>query len=131
MTTYHGNTGVVKAGTDTIAEVTKFDVTETAPVTEDTAMGASWATHLTGAPKSWSGSIEARYFPGDTNGQAVLLVGDSVSLELDPIGTGTGLEKLTGTATITSRAISVDMTVVVNVTFQFTGNGALTHGAQS
>jgi hypothetical protein len=129
--TYHGNNGVAKVGeTPTaIAEVTKFDVTETAPVADDTAMGDAWATHLTGGANNWSGSLDANYYPGDTTGQAVLTVGSSVSLELDPIGGASGNEKLSGTATITSRAVTVDKGAVVSVTIQFTGNGELTHGS--
>lgn len=131
MTTYHGNSGVIKQSTHAIAEVKKFEITETAPVTQDSSMGDAWETHLAGAPKSWSGSIDANYFPADTNGQAMLTIGASVTLELDAIGVGSGLENLSGTATITSRQVTTDMTNVVSVTFQFTGNGVLTHGAQS
>lgn len=133
MTTYHGNSGIAKVGETpvAIAEVTKFDVTETAPIADDTAMGDTWASHLTGGAKSWSGSLDANYFPGDTTGQAVLLVGSSVNLELDPIGSTSGNEKLTGTATITSRAVTADKGNTVSVTIQFTGNGELTHGSIS
>jgi len=131
MTTYHGNHGVIKVGTHAIAEVTKFSVTESFSPTDDSSMGDTWESHLTGAPMKWSGSIDAHYFPADTNGQLVLQVGASVSLELDCIGTVTGNESLTGTASITSRQVDTDMGAVVSVSFQFQGNGALTHGALS
>lgn len=133
MTKYHGNSGVISVGATptAIAEVAKFDVTETAPTADSTAQGDAWETHLTGGAKSWSGSIDAWYDPADTNGQAVLLAGDSVDLVLNPIGTASGLEKLTGTATITSRAVTSERTNTVSVTFQFTGNGALTHGSNT
>jgi len=127
MTTYHGKNGVIKIGTDVIAEVRSFSVTETAEIADDTVQGDNSPTHLVGV-LPWSGSIDAFYFPADTTGQAVLLAGASVALELDPIGSTSGLEKLTGTATITSRAATSDKGDVVSVSFQFTGNGALTHG---
>jgi len=127
MTTYHGKSGVIKIGTNVISEVKSFSVTETAETSDDTVQGDPAATHLVGIT-SWSGSIDALYFPADTNGQAALLVGTSVSLELDAIGNTSTLEKLTGTATITSRAVTSDKGDIVSVSFQFTGNGALTHG---
>lgn len=130
MSTYHGKNGSILVGANAIAEVTSFDVTETASTDDDTVQGDDWETHLV-RTKAWSGSINFRYWPGDTNGQAVVLVGDSVSLDLRPTGDSDGLEKLTGTATITSRQVSSDMGSVVTGTAQFTGNGALTHGTIS
>src|SRR5688572_1576787 len=106
MTTYLGNRGVVKVGSSPVAEVKRFTVDETEAVVDDTALGDAAPTHVPDELPRWTGTIECHHFPGDTSGQAVLLVGDSVNLELSPIGTANGREKLSGAASITSRAIS-------------------------
>ncbi|MCB9993121.1 MAG: hypothetical protein H6873_05640 [Hyphomicrobiaceae bacterium] len=128
MTTYHGKNGVIKSGANAIAEVKGFQVTETSDVADDTVQGDTWKTHL-GGQKSWSGSLNGLYYPGDTNGQATLVAGASISLELDTIGNTSGLEKITGTATITSISIDSNDGGAVTFTAQFQGNGAMTRGS--
>jgi len=127
MTTYHGKNGVVKIGANTVAEVTGFSLTTAIALAGDNVQGDDWDTHLNGR-KSWNGTIDARYFPGDTNGQAALEEGDSVSLELQPIGGTSGLQNFTGTATVAGLTVTSENEDVVTVQFQFTGNGALTRG---
>lgn len=128
MTTYNGNSGVVKVSTTTIAEVTKFSVTETMGTLDDTAQGDTARTHLSEGLQAWSGSIEGHYYPGDTGGQDQLVAGASLSLVLNAIGTTTGRQKLSGTVTITSIAINSGLAEVVSFTAAFTGNGAMSRG---
>lgn len=128
MASYHGKSGVIKLGANVVAETTGFSITETAKTVDDTVQGDAWDTHLVGT-SAWSGSINANYYPADTNGQAVLLVGASVAIEFDAIGNTSGLEKLTGTCSVTSRQVSSEKQGVVSLTLQVTGNGALVHGS--
>lgn len=132
MTTYLGNAGVIKQSTYAIAEVKGFTVTVTEGTVEDTAQGDTAKTFQADGLQAWSGSINAHYFPGDTNGQAVLVEGATVDLTLNPIGTTTGLENLTGSALITSVQIGESANAaIVPVAFQFTGSGALSRGTNS
>lgn len=126
MTTYAGNDGVIRNGATAIAEVEGFDVKHEVDTVDDTAQGDSWDTHLTGRQR-WSGNLSGHYFPGDTGGQATVVPGASLSLELYPIGTASGRRKLSGTATITSVDIrSQKGGEPVDFSAAFTGNGALT-----
>ena len=124
MTTFSGNNGVVKIGSDTLAEVRSFTATETAETVEDTAMGASYRTHK-GGLKSWSGSVECWFDDGDA-AQGELIAGASVTLNLQPEGSDTGDFLLTGTATVTEVTHTNTIDGIVEKTFNFAGNGALT-----
>lgn len=134
MTTYKGNSGVVKVGASpaAIAEVVSFNVTEVVGTVEDTALGDTSRTHLSDDLTDWSGTVNCHHFPTDTNGQAALTVGTSIAVELYPIGTATGREKLSGTAIVTSRQVGdVANAAIVPLTLQLKGSGALAHGTAS
>ena len=134
MTTYKGNSGVVKVGAvpTAIAEMTQFSVTEVVGTVEDTALGDTARTHVSDDLPDWNGSINCHYFPGDTNGQAALLVGTTIACEFHPIGTTTGREKLSGTGIITSRQVGdVANAAIVPLVLQVKGTGALVHGVNS
>lgn len=128
MTTYKGNTGVVKIGSNAIAEITSFSVTEVEGTVEDTALGDAARTHVADELPDWSGTVNCHHFPADTNGQALALVGESLSFEFAPIGTATGREKLSGTGIVTSRQVGdVANAAIVPLQLQVKGTGALTH----
>jgi len=131
MATFSGNDGVVEIGANTMAEVRSFTVNQTAETIDDTAMGDSWRTHLTGL-KTWDGTVECMWDDTDTNGQEALTVGSSVSLTLCPEGDTTGDYTLAGTATVTgvTNTQSYDNTVVTR-SFTFQGSGALTIGTHA
>lgn len=132
MTTYKGNSGVVKIGANAIAEITSFSITETEGTVEDTAMGDAAKTFVPDELPSWSGSVNCHYFPTDTNGQALCLVGETLSFEFSPIGTTTGRAKMSGSAIITSRQVGdVALASIVPLTLQLQGTGAFTHGTHS
>ncbi len=124
MGTSHGKEGKVKLGTDTVAETTKWSLTQTVPVADTTAQGDTAATHIAGIP-NWSGSVEALYDPADTNGQAALTIGASVSLKLYPDGDASGKTEQSGTATVTSIQQDSDVGDANKIVFSFQGNGAL------
>lgn len=125
MATYHGKDGLVKVGAVAVAEVKQFSVKTSAKTADDTAMGDDWETHVEGKTiKSWSGSMTCNHSPVD-GGQAALHVGASVALKLYPIGSGAGLQELSGTATITESSIDPSKDATVPATYSFQGNGPL------
>lgn len=127
MATFLGNDGVVKIGANTVAEVTAFDISQSANTADDTVLGDTWQSHLVGTT-SWSGSISCYWDDTDATGQGAMTVGASVSLELYPEGTTVGDYKLSGTATITEISTSNSLDSTVTASFSFTGNGALAIG---
>lgn len=128
MTTYTGDDGVVKIGANAVGEVLAFSITEEGGTIDDTAKGDTAETHKTGRTR-WSGQIRCMLDPGDTNGQAAMTLHASVTINVYATGDGAGLEELTGTATITSISReSPEGESVAIATFDFQGNGTLTHG---
>lgn len=127
MATFLGNEGVVKVGSGTVAEVKSFSVNQSAATVEDTAMGDEWATHVV-TQKSWQGTITCHWDDTDSDGQATLTVGASVSLKLYPEGTTTGDHELSGTALITGVETQQAHDGLVEATFTFQGTGALVPG---
>jgi len=71
MTTYTGNSGVVRIDTNSIAEVVSFDINENADRVEDTALGDTNRTYKPGLTDV-SGTITCHYDDGDTNGQVAM-----------------------------------------------------------
>lgn len=129
MATVTGNNGIVKVGTNTVAEVTAFTITENADRIEDTALGDSNRTYKAGLNEV-SGTIECWYDSSDTNGQGAMTIGSSVSLVLWPEGSGTGNPDWTVTATILSIETSVQFNEIVTASFTWGASGALTKGTQ-
>ena len=130
MATHWGNEGIVKVGANAIAEVDSFEVNESVDPVEDTAMGDTYKTHIPGSGhKEWSGSLTCHWDESDANGQEALVIGASVTLNLYPEGDASGDIELSGLASITNISIGVPKDGLVSRSFEFMGNGALTHGA--
>lgn len=128
MTTYKGNSGVVKISSNAIAELTGWTLTETEGTTEDTALGDTSRTFVVDGLPTWTAQIEGHWYPGDTNGQALMLIGASLSMVFDELGTATGSPTHTGTALITSRQIgAISNGGIIPFSAQLQGTGALTH----
>lgn len=126
MAVHHGKHGKVKIGNSVVAEVTQFSVAETIRVSDTTAMGSPAETHLTGVP-AWTATIEGNYDPADANGQAVLLIGASVTIGLYTDGDAAGKDYMTGTASITGVTRQASVTEKVTFSVNLQGNGALSH----
>jgi hypothetical protein len=124
MATHKGSEGLVKSGSNTIAEVTGFSFDETADTIETTALSNSahsFVTDLVG----WSGSVDCFWDETDTSGQGSLTAGASVTLNLYNEGDGAGATYYTGTALITSISRANGIGAIVTANFSFTGTGAL------
>jgi len=126
MATINGNDGIVKIGTNTVAEVQNFELTETAATIRTTAMGDTWETRSAGL-NSWSGSLTCHLDDTDTSGQEALTVGAEVTLALYPEGDSAGAEEYTGAAIVTQVGTSQTFdNQTVQRSFSFEGNGVLT-----
>ena len=125
MATHKGSEGVIKVGTNTVAEVRSYSIDETADVLEDTSMGDSAKTYLASLT-SFSGSLDVFWDETDTSGQGALTVGSSVTLNVYPEGADSGDTYYSGTALVTgvSRSGSFDGMVEASISVQ--GSGALT-----
>jgi predicted secreted protein len=124
MAKHHGKNGVVKTSTYAIAHVTKFDINQSAETADASAMGSSWKEHIVGL-KSWSGSLEGHFDPADTNGQASIDVGETITLGLYSDGADTGKKYLTGSAIVTAKNQSVSLSDLAKFSINFEGSGAL------
>ena len=124
MTNYKGKDGVAKINGNTVGETKSWDITETANETDASKMGMDW-TSVQATQSSWKGSLSLWWDPADT-GQAPLVIGTMLTLDLYPRGVTTTYQRYTGQVLITSigRPQSVDGLVEQNI--EFTGNGTLT-----
>ena len=125
MGNHKGSEGVVKIGTDTIAEVKDWSFDETADTTEDTVMGDAARTRKS-TLTSASGSVNAFWDETDTNGQVAMSAGSEVALKLYPEGATTGDTFYSVSAIITSVSRSATFDGMVEASFSFDSNGAVT-----
>jgi hypothetical protein len=127
MATINGIDGALKAVTTggtqaVVSELKGWSVEETADTVETTVMGAttkSFAATL----KSWSGTCELNYEPGNAV-QIDLLIGESVDVEFYPKGVANST-KFTGTGIVTSHSRSGSMADLVGSSVSLQGTGAL------
>jgi hypothetical protein len=127
MANHKGSEGVVKVGANTVAEVRDWSLSETADTIEDTTMGDSARTRKPGLTSA-SGSITAFWDESDTTGQGAMTVGAEVTLNLYPEGATSGDTYATLSAIITEAGVSASYDGMVESTFSFEANGAVTWG---
>lgn len=127
MANHKGSEGVVKVGANTVAEVRDWSLSETADTIEDTTMGDSARTRKAGLTSA-SGSITAYWDETDTTGQGAMTVGAEVTLNLYPEGATSGDTYATLSAIITEAGVSASFDGMVEATFSFEANGAVTWG---
>jgi hypothetical protein len=125
MANHTGSEGVVKVGANTVAEVRDWSLSETADTIEDTSMGDSARTRKPGLTSA-SGSISAFWDETDTTGQGALTVGAEVTLNLYPEGATSGDTYASLSAIITEAGVSATFDGMVEATFSFEANGAVT-----
>jgi|TARA_R100000030_G_scaffold62773_3_gene47552 hypothetical protein len=127
MATHVGTSGVVKVGSNAVAEVTGFTIDETNDTVEDTNLTDTAKTYLT-LRKDATGTVECHWDETDTTGQTALAVGSSVTLNLFPEGADSGDTYYTGTALVTgvSQNVSMDGVIARTITVQFSGGVSIT-----
>lgn len=125
MANHKGSEGVVKVGSNTVAEVRDWSLTQSADTIEDTAMGdsaRSYKPSLTSA----SGSISCYWDEADTTGQGAMTAGSEVTLNLYPEGADSTDKYYTMSAIITEESASASFDGMVEASFSFSVNGAVT-----
>ena len=125
MANHKGSEGVVKIGANTISEVKDWSLSETADTIEDTTMGDVARTRK----PSWtsaSGSLSCFWDETDANGQIAMQAGTEVALKLYPEGATSGDYFASVQAIITSQDASASMDGMVEATFSWESNGAVT-----
>ena len=127
MATHVGTSGVVKVGSDTVAEVTGFTIDETNDTVEDTSLTDTAKTYIA-LRKDATGTIECHWDETDSSGQGALTVGASVTLNLYPEGADSADTYYTGTALVTgvSQNVSMDGVIARTITVQFSGGVSTT-----
>ena len=125
MATHKGSEGIVKVGSNSVAEIRSYSIEESADTLEDTSMGDSARTYKPSLT-SFSGSLDVFWDEGDTSGQGALSIGSEVTLNVYPEGDTAGDTYYTGSAIVTgvSRTGAFDGLVEASISVQ--GNGALT-----
>ena len=127
MANHTGTSGLVKVGTDTIAEVRSFTLNTTSELLEDTTLTDTSKTYQVGK-KGATVSVECFWDETDTNGQIAIAEGNSVVLNLYPEGADSADYYFSGTYLITGNSISVPTDGIIEATFDATLTGALTRG---
>ena len=128
MANHTGSSGVVKIGTNTVAEVRSFTINTTAELLEDTTLTDTSKTYQVGK-KGATVSVECFWDETDTNGQIALAEGQSVTLNLYPEGSGSGDYYYTGTFLVTGTSISIPTDGIIEATFDATLTGALSRSS--
>ena len=124
MATHTGSSGVIKIGTNTIAEVRSFTIDTTAEILEDTVLTDTSKSFKVGK-KGATVSVECFWDETDTNGQIALAEGSSVAMDLFPEGTDSSDYYFSGTWLVTATSVSVPTDGIIEATFSATLNGAL------
>lgn len=130
MAVFTGKAGVVQTGSNALAEVRSYSITQTGDTTESTSMGDSAKT-FEATLTEFSGSVDLFFDDTDTSGQVSLTIGSSFTLNLAPEGTGSGSYKLSGSAIVTDITRTAAHDGLVEMTIAFQGTGALTIGTYS
>ena len=127
MATHTGSSGLVKVGTNTVAEVRSFTLDTTAELLEDTALTDTSKTFQVGK-KGATASVECFWDETDTNGQIAIAEGEQVTLYLYPEGATSADYYFAGTWIISANSVSTPTDGMIEATFSATLTGALTRG---
>ena len=127
MANHTGVSGLVKVGTNTVAEVRSFTINTTAELLEDTTLTDTSKSYQVGK-KGATVSVECFWDETDTNGQIAIAEGSQVALNLYPEGADSGDYYFSGTWLISGNSISTPTDGIIEATFDATLTGALTRG---
>ena len=127
MANHTGSSGIVKVGTNTVAEVRSFTINTTAELLEDTTLTDTSKTYQVGK-KGATASVECFWDETDTNGQIAIKEGEQVTLNLYPEGADSSDYYYSGTWIVTGNSVSIPTDGIIEATFDATLTGALTRG---
>ena len=124
MANHRGSEGVVKVGSNTVAEVKSWTLSEETETIEDTAMGDTARTYQLGL-QTWSGSLECFWDETDSSGQGALTNSATATLNLYPEGASSSDTYYTGSIIVTSIERTAALDGMVEATIGFTGTAGL------
>ena len=124
MATLTGKDGAVYIGATAIAEVRDWSIVTSSEMVTDTVMGDSWVTNKP-TLKSWTTSVNCYWDSADA-GQASLVEGAEVVINLYPSGNTSSQVYYTGSVIVASVSKSASFDGMIEVSFSGTGTGALT-----
>ena len=127
MANHTGVSGIVKVGSNTVAELRSFTIDTTAELIEDTTLTDSSRTYQVGK-KGATVSAECWWDETDTNGQIAIIEGSQVALNLYPEGADSGDYYYSGTWIMGSNSVSTPTDGIIEASFNATLTGALTRG---
>ena len=127
MALHKGSEGYVKVGSNTVAEIRDWSLSESADTIETTSMGDAARTYVPSLTSA-SGSVSCHWDEADTTGQGAMTVGAEVTLNLYPEGSDSGDTYATLSAIVTEAGVSSSFDGLVQASFSFTANGAVTWG---
>ena len=127
MANHTGVSGIVKVGSNTVAELRSFTIDTTAELIEDTTLTDSSRTYQFGK-KGATVSAECWWDETDTNGQIAIIEGSQVALNLYPEGADSGDYYYSGTWLIGSNSVSIPTDGIIEASFNATLTGDLTRG---
>ena len=127
MANHTGVSGVVKVGSNVVAELRSFTIDTTAELIEDTTLTDTSRTYQFGK-KGATVSAECWWDETDTNGQIAIIEGSQVALNLYPEGADSGDYYFSGTWLIGSNSVSIPTDGIIEASFNATLTGALTRG---
>lgn len=125
MSTHTGNQGLVKVGSNTVAELNGWSLDIAGDVIEDTQL-TDTAKTFKPDKTSWTASLECHWDETDSTGQEALSINSVVTLHLLADGSGTGAIDYNGSAIVTSVGIAVAKGATVTRNISVQGSGALT-----
>lgn len=126
MAVHKGSEGTVKVGSDQVLELKDWSLSETAETIDVTTMGET-ARGFLPSLTSASGSFTAFWDETDT-GQSALTVGAVVALNIYPEGDTAADTYATMSAIITEVGKSATFDGMVEASFSFQVDGAVTWG---
>ena len=127
MAVHTGSAGLIKIGSNTVAEVTAFTMETTADVIESTQLSDTNKTYEV-SRKDGTVTIEAAWDETDSNGQIVLQEATGVTLLLYPEGADSGDYFYTVPAIVTGNSVAVTMDDLIRLSISCQINGAITRG---
>ena len=127
MAVHTGSAGVVKIGSDVVAEVTAFTMETTADVIESTQLSDTNKTFEV-SRKSGTVTVECAWDESDTSGQIALQEATGVTLLLYPEGADSGDYFYTVPVIVTGNSVSITMDDLIRLSISCQITGAITRG---
>ena len=124
MANHKGSEGLVKIGSNTLAELKSYSIDHTTSTIEDTTLSDTSKTFQAGTSE-FSGSADCFWDETDSTGQGALTAGAQVTLYIYPEGADSGATVYSGTAIVTGINRTASVEGMVDVSFSFQGTGDL------